>query len=211
MNKVLLSLLGIAIVAALTSYVVLRLRSQDQAAPTLSYFVYQDTIPNLKATVYLPGAADEWGVQNPYKEANRSLVKSPQVFVKAAFQNIQNPAIYGVLHVIYDMKGLDCYSVFTGLAQLDGLRLQTYSSTSSNTIAGSKGYIFEYYQDQKNLIVGSRVVCDNTYGLELMVVAPNNQQYNATIETILKDSQLTIPGTPTASGGSDTTAAQGAP
>jgi hypothetical protein len=161
-----------------------------------SYFVYQDTTPNLRAVVSLPGVSSDWGVQNPYKNANQSLIKSPQVFVKAAFQNIQTPAIYGLVRVAYNLQGLDCYTVFTGLAQLDGLRLQTYSSTSTPAINGGKGYVFEYYQDQKQLIVGSRVVCDKTYGLELMVVAPDQKQNGPLIQTILQNSQLTIPGSP---------------
>jgi len=169
----------------------------DKAGENSSYFVYQDTIQNLRATVYLPGSSSDWGVQNPYKNADQSLINSPQVFVKAAFQNISTPAIYGLLRVIYNLQGVDCFTVFTQLAQLDGLRLQTYSSTSSPTINGGKGYIFEYYQDQKNLIVGSRVVCDDQYGLELMVVAPDQKQNGPIIQTILQNSELTIPGSPT--------------
>ena len=118
--------------------------------------------------------------------------------MKAAFQNIDTPANYGVVRVTYDLQGLDCYSVFTGLAQLDGLRLQTYSSSSAPQIKNGKGYVFEYYQDQKKLIVGSRVVCDDKYGLELMVVAPDETQYGPIIQMILQNSELTIPGTPTA-------------
>ena len=163
----------------------------------LEVFSYTDSIPELKATVYLPESMGEWGVQSPYKNADQSLIKSPQVYVKAAFQSINTPAFYGLIRVVYDLKGIDCYAVFTGLAQLDGLRLQTYSSTSSETIKGGKGYVFEYYQDQKNRIVGSKVVCDDKYGLELMVIAPDDKQYSAAIETILNDAQLTIPGTPT--------------
>lgn len=161
-----------------------------------SFFVYQDAIPDLKATVYLPGPSGQWGVDNPYKYANQSLIKSPQVFVKAAFQNINTPALYGLLRVVYNLQGVGCFKMFTSLAQLDGLRLQTYSSTTSGALQGAQGYAFEYYQDQKNLIVGSKVVCDDTYGLELMVVAPDQATYSGTVQAILQNSELSIPSKP---------------
>ena len=162
-------------------------------------FLYQDpTVPNLIATVYLPESAGQWGVQNPYKGADESIIKSPQVFVKAAFQNINDPTIYGLIRVVYDLQGVDCYTFFTGLAQLNGLRLQTYTSTTSNQIKEAKSYVFEYYQDQRNLLAGSKVVCDDKYGLELFVVAPDTKaNYGAIVQTILQYATLTIPGTPT--------------
>lgn len=168
----------------------------EQQNTDAAFFVYQDAIPNLKATVYLPGPSGQWGVDNPYKYANQSLIKSPQVFVKAAFQNINTPALYGLVRVVYNLEGVSCFKMFTSLAQLDGLRLQTYSSTTSNAVQGGQGYAFEYYQDQKNLIVGSKVVCDDTYGLELMVVAPDQATYSGMVQAILQNSQLSIPGTP---------------
>jgi hypothetical protein len=160
-------------------------------------FNYQDpTTPNLSATVYLPESAGQWGVQNPYKSADQSLTKSPQVFIKAAFQDIANPTIYGLIRVVYDLQGTDCYIFFTGLAQLDGLRLQTYTSTTSNQVKDAKSYVFEYYQDQRNLLVGSKVVCDEKYGLELFVVAPDQQLSNGSVvQSILQHATLTIPDT----------------
>ena len=110
---------------------------------------------------------------------------------------MQTPAFYGLIRVIYDLKGTDCYTFFTDLAKSDGLRLQTQSSTTTPALTSAKGYAFEYYQDQKNLIVGSKVACDDTRAIELMVVSPNDKQYNADINTILQDAQLTLPETQT--------------
>jgi hypothetical protein len=195
MKNIVYLVLAFIVLVGITILAISKFHADQKSGGSL-YFVYQDSIPNLRAAVVLPGPAAQWGVENPYKYANQSIIKSPRVFVKAAFQNIETPTLYGLVRVVYDLQGVPCFKMFTNLAQLDGLRLQTYSSTTSDTIQGGQGYAFEYYQDQKNLLVGSKVVCDDTYGLELMVVAPDQATYSSTVQGILQNSQLSIPGTP---------------
>lgn len=162
----------------------------------LGYFDYADPSHGMKARVLLPESLGAWAVENPWRDADKSLLKEPQVFVKANFQAERVPSFYGLVRVVYDLQGYDCGVVFTKLAALDGLALQRYSDTSVEGIRKGKLYVFEYSRNARNTMVGSKVLCDDKQGIETMVVAPNEAQYGDAVNTILKTVEMTIQATP---------------
>jgi hypothetical protein len=162
----------------------------------LGYFDYTDTAGGIKARVFLPESMGEWAVENPWRDSEKSLLKEPQVFVKANFQSVAVPAFYGLVRVVLDLKGYDCGTVFTKLSELDGLTLQKYSDTAFEGIKNGKLYVFEYSAAKNNLIIGSKALCDDKTGIEVIVIAPNEAKYKDPVNSILRDVEMTIPATP---------------
>ena len=162
----------------------------------LGYFDYADASGGIKAKIFLPESMGEWAVENPWRDSEKSLIKEPRVFVKANFQSIAVPAFYGLVRVVNDLQGYDCGTVFTKLSELDGLKLQKYSDTAFEGVKNGKLYVFEYSSMKKDLIVGSKALCDNKTGIEVLVIAPNDVKYKDPVNSILKTVELTIPATP---------------
>jgi len=197
-----ITLISVAIgVAALAFFLFEQAPKSAQTAPNqpakLGYFDYADEAGGLKARVFLPESLGQWAVENPWRDADKSLLKEPKIFVKANFQSIATPSFYGLLRVSYDLQGYDCGGLFAKLAQLDGLSLVKYSDTTVGGIEKGKLYVFQYYQPQKHLVIGSKVLCDSKTAIELMVISPDDKKYGDAINTILKTVEMTIPGSPT--------------
>lgn len=162
----------------------------------LGYFDYVDASSGVRARIFLPESVGEWAVENPWRDSEKSLLKEPQVFVKANFQSIAVPAFYGLVRVVSDLQGYDCGTVFTKLSELDGLTLRKYSDTAFEGIKNGKLYVFEYSSVKKDLIVGSKALCDEKTGIEVLVIAPNEDKYKDPVNSILKTVEMTIPATP---------------
>jgi len=166
--------------------------STASSKPTgkLGYFQYNDANSRISAKIFLPESMGEWAVENPWRNADKSLINDPQVFVVANFQNVSSPRFFGLIRVSYDLHGYDCGVVFKKLAELDGLSLEKYSETDVQGIKGGKVYVLAYAS--KDRTATSKLVCDEKSAVELFVVAPSDGKFAEPMTTIVGSSELTI-------------------
>lgn len=158
----------------------------------LGYFDYLNKEHGIQARIFLPEAAGDWAIENPWRNSNTSVVFAPPIFVVANFQSVSSPTFYGLVRVSYDLQGNDCLAVFTQLAKADGLALVKHSHTTIDSIVGANLFVIEYVEPTKKLTVGSKLLCANNSAIEVMVVTPNEAIYYASVNSIIENAQLRI-------------------
>jgi hypothetical protein len=169
---------------------------QSKKGDKLGFFDFSDSSHAIKARVYLPDSLGKWAVENPWRKANESLIKAPQVFVKVNFQSMLHPQFYGLLRVSYDLDGYDCGVIFSKLGELNNLQIKRYTVTDVKGIDGGKLYVFEFRNKQDDRLIVSKVLCDAKTAIELLIVSPNDQQYSNAINSIVQNVEMSIPATP---------------
>lgn len=168
----------------------------SESAEKLGFFDYQDATHDFKARVYLPESLGQWFVENPWRGADESLIPKPKLYVKANFQSKDVPKFHGLIRVVYDLDGTNCGVLFSRLGQSDGLSLEKYTASDIKGVDEGKLYLFDFYGKKDNLSVTSKVVCDKKSAMELMVIAPNEDQYLQAIATIIGTVDMHIPAIP---------------
>jgi len=189
-RPVVLSILAIS-VFFMSASAIAQYRTNTPHPSAFSYFSYTDKNHGIKATIYLPEKGGPWTVQNPVRNASTTVVASPAVYVVAAFQNTTEKRFYGLVRVAPDLDGRDCRTVFEELSELDGLKI-TSQVTGKVSGTAAQEDVLRFINPDGNLVVTSKLLCNENAGIELFVATPNDQKYVPVINDILQKVYLSI-------------------
>jgi hypothetical protein len=192
-SKFLVARLAAGMLTLLACFSGLAAQVSQKDTAKIESFEYNDPAHKMTARVQLPDSLGRWNVENPWREADKSLITQLGVFITVNFQSVDDPKVYGLVRTVFDLQGFDCATLFSKLDESDGLTVQAYSAADIEGAKGARLHVFQFARPQDNLIVVSKVVCDSKSALNVMVVAPNEPRYLDAIKTILGTAEMRIP------------------
>lgn len=159
---------------------------------------FTDQGTGLKAKVYLPLSLGRWGVENPWRDATTSIVvdaSQPQVYVKVFLQSSDHPQFYGLVRTIPDLKGTACTTFIKKVGAASGLELKQSLIRKVQNFPEDQILFSEFYDPKGNRVVESKILCNSKFGIELMIVSPDDPVYKNALNEMIADAVLTIPVT----------------
>ena len=168
-----------------------------EAQPTqakFGTFDFSDTVHSMSARVYLPLSVGHWAIENPWRDASKSLLKSPKLFATAMFQSVSTPEFNGFIRTIPDLGGVDCATAFATLDKANGMTILKYSDSNISGSADGKVYVFELEEKSSKYVIGEKILCNAKMAMSIFVAAPNDAKFTEPVNDILKNVTLRIPG-----------------